>query len=105
EIAEQGAVLLKNNGALPLSANGKHIAVIGQTASNTPTGGVSAATVCGYTGPSSVSCTPDAPLDSISAWASANGGSVVYNNGADTAAAAAAAASADVAVVFGYYTE
>ena len=105
EIAEQGAVLLKNQGLLPLSAAGKTIAVIGQTASNTPTAGVSAATVCGYTGPSSVPCTPAAPLDSISVWASTNGGSVVYNNGANTASAAAAAAAANVAVVFGYYTE
>jgi beta-glucosidase len=108
QIAEQGAVLLKNEGVLPLSATGKTIAVIGQTASNTPTGdgpgAISAASVCGSTAPS-VPCTPEAPLDSITAWASANGGSVVYDNGADPVAAAAAAASADVAIVFGHYRE
>jgi beta-glucosidase len=105
QIAENGAVLLKNQGILPLTATGKKIAVIGPTASTTPTNSVSAATVCGYTGPSSVPCTPEAPLDSITAWATANGGTVVYNNGADPASAAATAATADVAVVFGYYTE
>ena len=61
--------------------------------------------LCGYTGPSSVPCTPEAPLDSITAWATANGGTVVYNSGADTAAAAATAAGADVAIVLGYYRE
>jgi beta-glucosidase len=109
KIAEQGAVLLKNDGVLPLSATGKTIAVIGQTASNTPTGtganAISAGSVCGYTGPSSVPCTPIAPLDSLTAWASANGGSVIFDNGADPATAAAVAATADVAVVFGHYRE
>ena len=103
EVAERGAVLLKNEGILPVPAADTTIAVIGQTASNVPTGGVSATTVCGTTAPS-VPCTPQAPLDSITAWASANGGTVVYNNGADPAAAATAAAGADVAIVFGYYT-
>ncbi|MFD0331360.1 glycoside hydrolase family 3 protein [Streptacidiphilus monticola] len=47
KIAEQGSVLLKNQGGvLPLSASAGSIAVIGQTASATPTDGVSAATVC-----------------------------------------------------------
>jgi beta-glucosidase len=104
-VGAEGAVLLKNAGILPLSAAGKKIAVIGQTASNTATGGISAGSVCGYTGPSAVACTPEAPLDSITAWATANGGTVLYNNGADPAAAAATAAAADVAIVFGYYRE
>jgi beta-glucosidase len=108
QVAEQGAVLLKNDdGLLPITATGRTIAVIGQTASNTPTGGISAASVCSATAPS-VPCAPpklQAPLDSITAWASANGGSVVFNDGADPAAAASTAASADVAIVFGYYRE
>jgi beta-glucosidase len=104
QVAEEGAVLLKNDGVLPLSAAGTTIAVIGPTASNTPTNGVSAASVCGSTAPN-VPCSPQAPLDSIAAWASANGGTVAFNNGADLAAAAATAASADVAIVFGYYRE
>jgi beta-glucosidase len=104
QIVEEGSVLLKNNGVLPLSAAGTTIAVIGPTASGTPTSGISATSVCGSTAPN-VPCSPQAPLDSIAAWASANGGTVVFNNGADLAAAAATAASADVAVVFGYYRE
>ena len=101
-IAEQGSVLLKNGGVLPLSGTGQTIAVIGPTASSTATGGISAASVCGTTAPN-VPCTPTAPLDSITARAAADGNSVVFNNGADPAAAATAAAAADLAIVFGYY--
>ena len=118
EVAEKGAVLLKNNGALPLSLSGKSIAVIGPTASNTPTRvpntfdpersgatiNLSAASVCAYTAPG-VPCIPTAPLDSITARAAVNGNTVVFNNGSDLASAAAAAAAADAAVVFGYYRE
>lgn len=49
EVAAKGAVLLKNDKALPLSGKARTIAVIGPTASNTPTGGISAATACGLT--------------------------------------------------------
>lgn len=100
---EEGAVLLKNaNGILPLTGSGKTIAVIGQTAAITATGGISAGSVCGPTQPS-VACTPVAPLDAITARAAQSGNTVVYNNGSDTAAAAAVAAGANVAIVFGYY--
>ena len=102
QIAEQGSVLLKNGGVLPLSGTGQTIAVIGPTASSTPTGGISAASVCGTTAPN-VPCSPTAPLDSITARAAADGNSVVFNNGTDPAAAATAAADADLAIVFGYY--
>jgi beta-glucosidase len=100
EVAEKGAVLLKNDRALPLTGKAKRIAVIGPTASGTPTNGVSAASVCGTTRPN-VPCTPIAPLDAITARA---GGTVTFNDGSDPAAAAAAADAADVAIVFGYYT-
>ena len=60
-------MLLKNNGTCR-SSGAADIAVIGQTASNTPTGGISAASVCAYTAPG-VPCTPTAPLDSITARA------------------------------------
>jgi beta-glucosidase len=100
EVAEKGAVLLKNDRALPLTGKAKRIAVIGPTASSTPTNGVSAASVCGTTRPT-VPCTPIAPLDAITARA---GGTVTFNDGSDPAAASAAAAAADVAIVFGYYT-
>ncbi|MFD8001652.1 beta-glucosidase [Streptomyces mirabilis] len=110
KIAEEGSVLLKNNGKLlPLSGHGKTIAVIGPTASNTPTNGVSAKTVCtgplyGQLGaPTAVRCPdPSAPLDAITARAAKDGDTVVYNNGSDPVSAAATAASADIAIVFGY---
>ncbi|MER7930032.1 glycoside hydrolase family 3 C-terminal domain-containing protein [Streptomyces sp. NPDC096057] len=105
QIATEGSVLLKNDGnVLPLSSKAKTIAVIGQTASNTPTNGVSAATVCGMSGFGAGSCTtpPVAPLDAITARAAKTGASVIYDNGSDPAAAAATAAKADIAIVFGY---
>jgi beta-glucosidase len=102
EVAEKGSVLLKNDKALPLTSKARKIAVIGPTASNTPTGGISAASVCGTTRPN-VPCTPIAPLDGISARAAQSGGTVTFNDGSDPAAAAATAAAADVAIVFGHY--
>jgi beta-glucosidase len=103
-VAEQGSVLLKNDGAmLPLTGRSKTIAVIGQTASNTPTNGVSAGTICAEGRDNSAACpNPVAPLDAITARAAEAGQTVTYNNGADPAAAAAAAKTANVAVVFGY---
>jgi beta-glucosidase len=105
EEVERGAVLLKNAGPiLPLSGTGKKIAVIGPTASSTPSNGVSASSVCGPTAPS-VPCAPKAPLDAIAARAAQDGGTVTYSDGRDLAAAAQTAAAADVAIVFGYYRE
>jgi beta-glucosidase len=111
EVAEQGSVLLKNDGALPLApAAGSSIALIGPTASSTPTNGVSAASVCNLTlrfgagAPrQSMPCTDlVSPETAITDRAAKDGASVAWNNGSDVAAAAAAAARADVAVVFGY---
>jgi beta-glucosidase len=109
-MAEEGTVLLKNQGGiLPLTGHGTRIAVIGPTASNTPTNGVSAQTVCsarGFFGGTAVDCSnPVAPLDAVTARAASNGDTVTFSNGSDPAAAAAAARAADVAIVFGYYTE
>ena len=108
-IATQGSVLLKNAGPiLPLKSATKTIAVIGQTASNTPTNGVSAGTVCAEGGPtpfgnSGPACpNPVAPLDAITARAATVGATVAYSNGADIAAAATVAKTAAVAVVFAY---
>lgn len=109
EIAEQGSVLLKNQGSiLPLTSSAKSIAVIGPTASDTPTNGVSAQTVCEEVGADAIPAfcpNPVAPLDAITTRAAKDGATVTFNNGSDTASAAAAAASADVAVVFAYTSE
>jgi beta-glucosidase len=108
-IAEDGTVLLKNSGTLPLTSKHQTIAVVGPTASATATNGVSAATVCTSSGEPSRACSNNpgfvAPLDAITTRAQQNGDSVTFDDGSDLASAAAAARSADVAVVFGYYTE
>lgn len=104
-IAEQGSVLLKNDGGiLPLTKKAKTVAVIGPTASKEATNGVSAATVCAIHnfGPATACPNVVAPLDALTARAAKAGATVAFDNGADPAAAAAAAAKADVAVVFGY---
>ncbi|MBB2940736.1 beta-glucosidase [Actinoplanes lutulentus] len=107
-IAEQGSVLLKNQkDILPLKTGKKTtIAVIGATASNTPdSSGISAEDACSmrFRDSPAMTCTPVAPLESITARAARTGSSVVFNNGDDVAAAAATAATADVALVFGWY--
>jgi beta-glucosidase len=106
QIAERGTVLLKNaDNALPLTSSASTIAVIGQTASNTPTDGVSAATVCAEGGVfqrGNACANPVAPLDAITARAAQAGATVTYDSGADPSAAATVASSAKVAIVFGY---
>jgi beta-glucosidase len=90
ETAEQGMVLLENDGLLPLSPALKRIAVIGAPAVQRPSGG----------GSSSV--TPFAfttPLDALIARAGPEV-EVLYNDGRDAEAAAALAESAEVALVF-----
>ncbi|WP_232549962.1 beta-glucosidase family protein [Propioniciclava soli] len=109
EMADQGSVLLKNDKqTLPLKLRNKTIAVIGPTASNTPTNGISAKSVCssllfGVAGTGlAVDCDPVAPLDSITQRAAQDGNTVTFNDGSDLASAAATAAAADVAIVFGH---
>lgn len=107
QIVEQGSVLLQNTGSiLPLGTSTDSIAIIGPTASNTPTNGVSASTVCveGSGGFGAGGCTtpPVAPLDAITARAATAGATVTFDNGSDLTAAAASAAAARVAIVFGF---
>ena len=91
-LAEQAAVLLKNNGgALPLQASGLHsIAVIGPFAGAAHTGGSGSSAVAPlYT---------VKPVDGIKKKV-AGGTTVTLNDGSDTSSAARAAKAADVAVV------
>ncbi|MBL7259948.1 beta-glucosidase [Paractinoplanes lichenicola] len=106
--AEQGSVLLKNTGLLPLKPRkGDDIAVIGATASRTPTDGVSASSVCSlpwrFGNPATLQCEDlVTPEEGLRTRAAKNGATVSFDNGSDVAAAAAAARAADVAVVFAY---
>jgi beta-glucosidase len=95
-VAEQSAVLLKNDGAaLPLDDSTSRIAVIGSAAADSAQGG----------GSSKVDpLSEDKAIDAVRERA---GGSahVTYHDGWDKKAAAEAARSADVAVVFAHDKE
>ena len=100
DAAEGGAVLLKNEGALPLHGTGKRIAVIGDAAGPVGSqsfyqgGGSSKVPITG-TNPSVIS-----PLQGITTRAQADGDLVTYAPAATAADAALVAKTADVAVVF-----
>jgi beta-glucosidase len=91
-LAEEGTVLLKNSGVLPLSSSDQKVAVIGSDASSgaLTAGGGSA----GVNSSGTVT-----PLQGITAAAPA-GVTVSYNDGSSDSSAAALAASSSVAVVF-----
>jgi beta-glucosidase len=111
EAEEQGAVLLKNNGLLPLNGSAlTSVAVIGShadigvlsgggSAQVTPNGGP--ALTEGYPNPpgwSPVIWDPSSPLTAIQA--KAPGATVQFNDGGNANAAATLAASSNVAIVF-----
>jgi len=109
--AEQGVVLLKNDGGLlPLAASAKKIVVIGGHADfGVMSGGGSSQVIPAgairmkppHGAPiwsSGVVFDPSSPLKAIKARA--GGAAVTYVDGTDPAAAAAAAKGADVAIVF-----
>jgi beta-glucosidase len=108
--AEQGIVLLKNDGAiLPLSPDTRSIVIIGGHADKGvlagggsslvyPRGGNAVPGIEPKTWPGPVMYYPSSPMANIKAQApNAN---VTYIDGSDPAAAAAAARAADVALVF-----
>jgi len=92
--AEEGTVLLKNTGVLPLAtASTKSIAVIGvDGGAGTQTIGGGSATV---TSPGTVW-----PLTGIQNRVAGTGDTVTYNDGSNQASAASLAASSTVAIVF-----
>ncbi|PRY65417.1 beta-glucosidase [Glaciihabitans tibetensis] len=108
ELAEQGTVLLKNDGTLPLSATaGTRIAVFGATASSTVTNGVSAASACSmawrFNNAGTMNCEDlVTPETAIRERAAAVGATVTFNPGTDPAGVEADATAADIAIVFGY---
>ncbi|MHA6765042.1 discoidin domain-containing protein [Streptacidiphilus sp. PAMC 29251] len=98
QVAQQGTVLLKNSGVLPLSTSTtKSIAVIGSDGSSgvLSVGGGSA----GVTSSGTVT-----PLTGIQNRAG-SGVSVQYNDGSNPTTAATLAKSSDVAIVFASYGE
>jgi beta-glucosidase len=110
EIEEQGAVLLKNNGVLPLSTSVPSIALIGSHADIGVLSGGGSAQVTPVGGPAltegkpcppcwaEVVWDPSSPLEAIRARAP--GAKVQFNDGRDSASAAPLAASSTVAIVF-----
>ncbi|MEW1862526.1 discoidin domain-containing protein [Streptomyces sp. NPDC088194] len=91
---EEGTVLLKNNGILPLSTSStKSVAVIGQDA------GPGAQTIGGGSG-TVTSAGTYTPIIGIQDRLQGTGTSVTYNDGTDQSSAAALAKSSDVAIVF-----
>ncbi|WP_322974030.1 discoidin domain-containing protein [Actinacidiphila oryziradicis] len=91
---EEGTVLLKNNGTLPLNASGlSSVAVIGQDA------GPGAQTIGGGSG-TVTSAGTYTPIIGIQERLASTSTTVTYNDGSDQSAAAALAGSSDVAVVF-----
>jgi beta-glucosidase len=98
QVAEQGSVLLKNSGILPLSTATTHsIAVIG------PDGGAGVRSVGGGSATATSSGTV-APLNALQTRMG-GAGTVTYNDGTDVNAAVTAARGADVAVVCVGYGE
>lgn len=111
ETEEQGAVLLKNNGALPLNASAlKSIAVIGSHADVAVLSGGGSAQVIPNGGPAltegypcppcwaQVVWDPSSPMKAIAAQAPR--ANVQFDDGTNNTTAAALAAASDVAIVF-----
>ncbi|HTZ70094.1 MAG TPA: glycoside hydrolase family 3 C-terminal domain-containing protein, partial [Acetobacteraceae bacterium] len=106
---EESAVLLQNNGVLPLSKSITSVAVIGGNAINGvitgggssqvwPVGGPAPPIDTGTTLPHPVIWNPSPPYAAIAA--EAPGATLTYSDGSNIAAAAATAAAANVAIVF-----
>jgi len=111
EAEEQGAVLLENNGVLPLNGSVlRSIAVIGSHADMAVLSGGGSAQVIPNGGPALTEGDPCPPCWATVIWdpsspmtaiqAKAPGAKVQFNDGTNAGAAAALAAASDVAIVF-----
>ncbi|MDJ0343046.1 glycoside hydrolase family 3 C-terminal domain-containing protein [Streptomyces sp. H10-C2] len=99
QVAEQGSVLLKNTGVLPLSTSSTHsIALLG------PDGGAGVRSAGGGSAAVTSSGTVS-PLAGIQNRVAGTGTTVQYNDGSDIASAVALARASDVAVVCVGYGE
>ncbi|WP_405578829.1 glycoside hydrolase family 3 C-terminal domain-containing protein [Streptomyces sp. NBC_01190] len=99
QVAEQGSVLLKNTGILPLSTASTHsIALLG------PDGGAGVRSVGGGSATATSSGTVS-PLTALQNRVAGTGATVTYNDGTDINAAVTAARNANVAVVCVGYGE
>jgi beta-glucosidase len=111
EAEEQGSVLLKNGGLLPLNASGiRSVALIGSHADVGVLSGGGSAEVIPHGGPALIEGHPCPPCVSTVIWdpsspmkaiqAKLPNGSVQFRDGVDLNAATALASASDVAVVF-----
>ena len=100
QIAEQGSVLLKNDGAaLPLTASGKKILVVGSAAGSGATL-ASQGFGSGHVPEIGTHTNVVTPLSAITTRAAANHDTVTYNAGTNAKSTAAVAAKSDLAIVF-----
>jgi beta-glucosidase len=99
-VAQQGAVLLRNTGLLPLASTVKKIAVIGDAASQDGAARASQGYGSAHVPQFALNGHVTSPLAGITTRAQRAGATVSYDDGSNTARAALAAATSDVAVVF-----
>jgi beta-glucosidase len=99
-VAQQGAVLLRNTGVLPLASSVRRIAVIGDAASQDGARRASQGYGSSHVPQFGYSDHVTAPLTAITARASRAGATVSYDDGTNLTRAGLVAGGADVALVF-----
>ena len=99
-VAQQGAVLLRNTGVLPLGSSVRRIAVIGDAASQDGAKRASQGYGSAHVPQFGYSDHVTAPLAAISSRAGRAGATVSYDDGTNLTRAGLVAGGADVAIVF-----